>query len=414
MTSTTALFLTDEHEALRTKIRTYAETEIAPRVAEMEAHRHVDQDLSARIARQGWIGATIDPAYGGMGAGHLAKTLIIEEISRVSGAMGAMVQASQLGTAKIIYYGCDEQRKTWLPRIAAGTCLPTIAVTEADSGSHVLGMQATARRDGDDYILSGRKVYIGNSHIGDLHGVVVRTGPGSRGLSAFLVEADRPGLSLGPHRPAMGLHGFSFGELFLDGCRVPASNMIGAEGEGLDVAYSSSVLYGRPNLAAVALGIHQAIIEQSVAVAERRIRHGQPLAELPTIQQRLGRMQSRLTTARTVLYDAVHKLDLGLPCDDELINAKHTGVEALLATAQDGMRLHGAAGLYPDQPMERFFRDAQHVEPPAGTDDIQLHRLGEKALGRTRGQWSQRHAPPQPTTSKAAPALRPTTPSATS
>lgn len=389
-TNATALFLTDEHAALRAKVRAFAETEVAPRVAGMESGRQVDGDLSALIARQGWIGATIDPAFGGMGVGHLAKTLIIEELSRVSGAMGAMVQASQLGTAKIIRYGSRVQQETWLPRVAAGECLPTIAVTEPGCGSHVLGMEATGRRDGDEYVLSGRKVYVGNSHVGDLHGVVVRTGPGSRGLSAFLVEADRPGVSLAPHQPAMGLHGFSFGEVILEGCRVPADNMIGEEGDGLDVAYSSSVLYGRPNLAAVALGIHQAIVEQSAAFAQERIRYGRPLAELSTIHQRLGQMQSRLMAARTLLYAAVHQLDCGSLCDDDLMNAKYTGVEMLLDTARDGMRIHAAAGLA--GPMDRYFRDAQHVYAPAGTGDIQLHRLGETALGRTRSQWSGHHA----------------------
>ena len=132
---------------------------------------------------------TIGTDYGGMGLGHLAKTIIIEELSRVSGAMGAMVQASQLGVAKILHYGDDTQKKTWLPAVADGTCLPTIAVTEPQSGGHVLGMTATAVRDGDDYIINGRKVFVGNSHVGNLHGVVVRTGSGSKGLSAFLVES---------------------------------------------------------------------------------------------------------------------------------------------------------------------------------------------------------------------------------
>lgn len=217
----------------------------------MEASRTADHELSRLIARQGWIGATIGSEYGGMGAGHLAKTIIIEELSRVSGAMGAMVQASQLGVAKIIHFGSDRQKKAWLPAIAVGDCLPTIAVTEPESGGHVLGMSASAVRDGDDYILNGRRVFVGNSHVGDLHGVVVRTGDGSKGLSAFLVEAGRPGFSLEPQKPAMGLHGFSFGELVFENCRVPAANRLGEEGDGLAVAYSSSVLYGRANLTAV-------------------------------------------------------------------------------------------------------------------------------------------------------------------
>jgi alkylation response protein AidB-like acyl-CoA dehydrogenase len=388
-----ASYLTADHHRLRQQVRTFAETEITPRVQHMEAARDVERDLAALIAKQGWIGATIPAEYGGMDAGHLAKTIIIEELSRVSGAMGAMTQASQLGTAKILHYGTDEQKRTWLPRIAEGSCLPTIAVTEPGSGGHVLGMHATAERDGSHYILTGRKIYVGNSHIGDLHGVVARTGPGSKGLSAFLVEADRPGLTLTPHRPAMGLHGFSFGEIVLDRCRIPAANRVGDEGDGLAIAYSSSILYGRPNLTAVALGLHQAITDETIRFATGRQRYGHPLADLPTIQQKIGLLQSRLMTARLSAYDAVHLLDQGHPCDAELINAKYVNVEAALDSARTAMEIHAAAGLFTDRPLERLLRDAHHLYAPAGTGDIQLHRLAETALGTTPGQWSQRLAP---------------------
>ncbi|MFJ8311593.1 MULTISPECIES: acyl-CoA dehydrogenase family protein [unclassified Streptomyces] len=383
-------FNTRLHHQLREDVRHFAEREVRPRIAEMEAARTVQHELSQLIARQGWIGATVSPAYGGMGVGHLGKTIIIEELSRVSGAMGAMVQASQLGVAKIVHFGNEEQKKTWLPAVSAGECLPTIAVTEPESGGHVLGMAASAVRDGDDYVLNGRKVYVGNSHVGDLHGVVLRTGPGSQGLSAFLVESDRPGLSLGEHRESMGLHGFSFGELHFDNCRVPASHRLGEEGDGLAVAYSSSVLYGRANLTAVSLGIHQAILEETAKFCTERIRYGSPLYELPNIKIKLGQLQSRLMTARLVAYHAVHLLDQGLPCDAELMNAKVVNVESALDSARNAMEIHAAAGLFTDRPIERYLRDAHHIFAPAGTSDVQLLRLAEVALGTAKGQWSQR------------------------
>jgi alkylation response protein AidB-like acyl-CoA dehydrogenase len=388
-----AYFMTERHERLRQDVRAFAETEVRLRVGEMEESRAVQHDLSRLIASQGWIGVTIDRRYGGMGLGHLAKTIIIEELARVSGAMGAMVQASQLGVAKIVHFGNDAQKDAWLPAIAEGRCLPTIAVTEEDSGGHVLGMVGTARRDGADYILNGRKVYVGNSHVGDLHGVVMRTGTGSTGLSAFLVEADRPGFSLGAHRPAMGLHGFSFGELIFDNCRVPAANRLGEEGQGLAVAYSSSILYGRPNLTAVALGIHQALVEETGAFVTGRHRYGRPLAELLPVKLKLGLMQSRLMTARLAAYHAVHLLDQGLPCDAELMNAKLINVESALDSARNAMEVHAACGLSADRPVERYLRDAHHIFAPAGTSDVQLLRLAEVALGTAKGQWSQRLAP---------------------
>ncbi|MER5886402.1 acyl-CoA dehydrogenase family protein [Streptomyces sp. NPDC001941] len=381
------------HHQLRDQVRYFAELEVRPRIPAMEAARSVHHELSRLIARQGWLGATISRKYGGMGAGHLAKTIIIEELSRVSGAMGAMVQASQLGAAKIVHFGSAAQKDAWLPAIAAGDCLPTIAVTEPESGGHVLGMAATAVRDGDDYVLNGRKVYVGNSHVGDLHGVVVRTGPGSRGLTAFLVESDRPGFRIGEQRPTMGLHGFSFGELFFDDCRVPATHRLGEEGDGLAVAYSSSVLYGRANLTAVSLGIHQAILEETTRFCAERERYGKPLHALPSIKIKLGQIQSRLMTARLAAYHAVHLLDEGMDCDAELMNAKLINVESAIDSARNAMEIHAAAGLFTDRPIERFLRDAHHIFAPAGTSDIQLLRLGEVALGTTKGQWSHRLSP---------------------
>lgn len=380
----------DPHQELRQYVRDFANQYVAPKVAAMECDQQVERELPRLMAAQGWMGVTIDGAYGGMGAGHEAKTVIIEEISRVSPAMGAAVQASQLGVAKIAHFGTEEQKRYWLPQIAAGKCLPTIAVTEPGSGGHVLGMEATARRHGKDWLLSGRKIYVGNSHIGDLHGVVVRTGEGSRGLTAFLVEADRPGLSLAPHGRALGLHGFSFGELVMSECRIPAQNMLGEVGDGKDVAYSSSILYGRPNLTALALGIHQAIHDTTIAFAQQRIRYHAPLADLPTIRAKLGEIRSRLLTARTLAYEAVRLLDAGYACDEDLINAKHVNVELLAASAHTAMDIWGGAGLFADSPIERLFRDARHPFPAAGTGDIQLLRLGEIATGIQRPQWSQR------------------------
>ncbi|RAJ69003.1 alkylation response protein AidB-like acyl-CoA dehydrogenase [Streptomyces sp. Amel2xB2] len=384
-------YFTDQrHEELREAVRKFAKTEVAPRIAEMEAARTASVGLSRLIARQGWIAATVPPGYGGMGVGHLGKTVVIEELSRVSGAMGAMVQASQLGVAKIIHFGNEEQKKTWLPAIASGECLPTIAVTEPESGGHVLGMTSSAVRDGDDYLLDGSKIYVGNSHVGDLHGVVVRTGPGSKGLTAFLVETGTPGFSVGRQQPAMGLHGFSFGELSFENCRVPAANRLGEEGDGLAVAYSSSVLYGRANLTAVSLGIHQAILDETSAFCSERQRYGAPLGELGSVKLKLGQMQSRLMTARLAAYHAVHLLDHGRPCDAELMNAKLVNVEYALDSARDAMEIHAACGLFTDRPVERYLRDAHHIFAPAGTSDVQRLRLGEFALGTAKSQWSQK------------------------
>jgi alkylation response protein AidB-like acyl-CoA dehydrogenase len=383
-------FFDSEHHALRDDVRRFAEHEVRPRVQEMEERRAVEVALARAIAARGWIGVTIPRRYGGMALGHLAKTIVIEELSRVSGAMGAVAQASQLGVAKVVHFGTEHQKARWLPAFAAGESLPTIAVTEPESGGHVLGMSTTAVRDGDAYVINGRKWFVGNSHIGHVHGVVARTGPGSRGLTAFLVERDAPGFRLGSTGSQAGLHGFSYGELIFEDCRVPAANRIGDEGQGLEVAYSSSTLYGRPNLTAVALGIHQAIVDDTVAFCRERELYGEPLATLPTIAQKLGDMQSRVMSARLAAYHAVHLLDRHSSCDAELMNAKLVNTESALTSARAALEIFAGRGTQRDHHIERYLRDVIHTFPAAGTSDVQRLRLAEVALGRYRGDWSGR------------------------
>ena len=313
----------------------------------------------------------------------------------MSGAVGAAAQASMLGAAKIIHYGNETQHARWLPPIARGDILPTIAVTERESGGDVLAMRTSAVRDGEDYIINGSKIYVGNSHVADVHGVVARTGgpeaKRSKALSAFLIESDRDGVHLVPYPGALGLHGFSFGEIVFTDCRVPAANRLGAEGHGRDVAYSSSLTYGRPNLAAVALGIQRRLLEETTAYAAAQHRSGRPLADIGVNRDRLGRMQHRLMASQQALYLAADLLDRRPrpPCDAELIHANLACTEGALASANDAMRLHAACGLFTDRPIERLYRDARCLEPPAGTTDIQLLRLSEFALGIERWQWSQ-------------------------
>jgi alkylation response protein AidB-like acyl-CoA dehydrogenase len=384
-------FAKPRHEQLREDVRSFARSDIAPLIADMDRNGQIQHDLAWQIAKRGWIGVTIGAEFGGMGAGHLAKTIMLEELSAVSAAAGAITQASQLGVAKILHYGTAEQQRRWLPRIAHGDCLPTIAVTEDHSGGNVLDMAATAVRDGDDYVLNGHKTFVGNSHVGDVHGVVVRTGDGSRGLTAFLVESHRPGFAQVPHPDSIALRGFSFGTITFDDCRIPAANVLGAEGDGLKVAYSSSLLYGRPNLTAVALGIHRAVHDLTSEFCRTQHRKGRPLYELPTVKDKLGRIHSLWLTAKLAAYHAAHLLDSGVPCDAELVNAKVVNVENLLQSIDLAMDIHGAPGLAGQRRMDRLWSDAQAMRPPAGTSGIQYLRLAEMTVGAAREPWSAIH-----------------------
>jgi alkylation response protein AidB-like acyl-CoA dehydrogenase len=316
-------FFDSHHVALRDEVRRFAERVVRPHVARMEERRGVEHGLSREIAARGWIGVTIPRRYGGLGLGHVAKTIVIEELARVSGAMGAMTQASQLGVAKVLHFGTARQKERWLPRFATGDALPTIGVTEPASGGHVLGMRSSAVRDGDDYVLNGRKCFVGNSHIGDIHGVVARTGPGSRGLSA------------------------------------------------------------------VALGIHQAILEDTLRFCLERELYGEPLAELPTVSLKLGELQSRLMTARLAAYYAVHLRDRGESCDAELMNAKLLNTESALTSARTALEIFAGHGCQREHNIERYLRDVIHTFPAAGTSDVQRLRLAQVALGEYPTGWSE-------------------------
>lgn len=391
-------YLTPAHEELWAEAEEFAATHVAPRVPRMEAAPYkLERELPQLMSQKGWFGVTIPKEeYGGMGAGHVAKTVLIHRIGVVSATAAAILQATLIPVGAIHHWGTVEQKQRWLPKVAAGNLLVSIAVTEPASGGHIGGCQTAAELVGDEWVITGEKVHIGNSHLAGLHLVVARTArPGvtaSAALTAFLVENRREGLSHATHRARLGLHGFSAGRLILDRVRIPPANVLGEVGQGLYVAQSASILYGRPNLTAVSLGIHEALVETTARFLNDRPRYDGYLADHPVVQDRLGEMQGRLQTALTTAYSAVHLLDSGVTCDSELIGAKHTGHQLAAESAQDAMELHGARGLDGDYDLQRLFRDIPHTYSPAGTGEFQRVHLAKTALGTPARQWSEHFA----------------------
>ncbi|MET9103736.1 acyl-CoA dehydrogenase family protein [Streptomyces antibioticus] len=395
--STTHSYLTDGHLRLRDQAQEFGREEIGPRVSRMEAQgTHTDRELPRLMGERGWCGVIIGAEYGGMGLDHVSKSILIAEASYASGAAGGILQASHIPTTAILYLGSEEQKRLWLPQIARGLWA-TIAVTEPDSGSHVLGMDGTARRRGGGWVINARKCFIGNSGIAGLHVVVVRTGkPGDpRSLSAFLVEADRAGIEVS-QPDLIGMHGFTCGIVSLADVRVPDSHLLGEVGDGLAAAYTASVVCGRPNLAATALGLHRRVMDETLAFLRqrrrktgKRHRETQQLSDHPVVKYRLGEMTSRLMAAERLAFDAVNLLDQGRACDTELVQSKLFNNQAAGETLRDASSLHGGYATRVDHPITRLLRDIQHVGAPAGPDDVQRHRLTEKALGVDRRQWSE-------------------------
>ncbi|MBC9724971.1 acyl-CoA dehydrogenase family protein [Streptomyces sp. TRM68367] len=390
-------YLTADHEQLWAEAEKFAADHVAPCVPRMEASPHeVERELPQLMSERGWFGVTIPRQYGGMGAGHVAKTVLIHRLAMVSAATAAILQATLIPVGALTHWGTVEQKQKWLPQVADGTVLLSIAVTEPDAGGHIGGIETVAELAGDEWVITGEKIHIGNSHIAGLHVVVARTAPpgvaASQALTAFLVENHSAGLTVAAHRARLGLHGFSAGRLVLDRVRIPAANVLGEVGQGLYVAQSSSILYGRPNLTAVSLGIHEALVETTAHFLSNRPRYDGYLSDQPVVQDRLGEMQGRLQTALTTAYSAVHLLDHRVACDSQLIGAKHTGHHLAALTARDAMELHGAHALDADYKLQRLFRDIQHTYPPAGTGEFQRIHLARAALGQDLIQWSQRLA----------------------
>ncbi|MGW0711784.1 acyl-CoA dehydrogenase family protein [Streptomyces sp. NPDC002643] len=387
------VYLTDAQQSLREQGRKFARAEVAPRIADMEAAgTHTDHDLARLMGERGWFGVFLGAEYGGLAAGHIARTLLLDELSYVSGAAGAILQAPFIPTLALLYRGSTEQKQRWLPLIAAGTLYMAIAVTEPEHGSHVIGMTSTARRKGKDWIINADKCWVGASGIAHLYLVIARTGKRGhpRSLSAFLIEADRDGLDI-TQPPLVGLHGFTAGDIRLRDVRVPASAMLGEEGDGLDIAYTASLVCGRPNLAAVALGLHRRVLDVTTAFLTGRPRYDGVLADLPVIGNHLAEIKSRLMTAESSVYHAAHLLDQGVPCDAELLNAKLVNSRAAKASLQEAKDAHGGYGGRADYEISRLSRDIDLISAPAGPDDLQLHRLGEIARGIDRLQWSERY-----------------------
>ncbi|WP_031045763.1 acyl-CoA dehydrogenase family protein [Streptomyces sp. NRRL F-5650] len=390
-------YLTARHDLLWNEADAFAAEHVAPRAARMEAAPgRVERKVADLMAARGWFAVTVPAVFGGLNAGHVAKTILIHRIARISAAAAAILQATLIPVGALLHFATYEQRCRWLPRVADGSLLLSIAVTEPRAGGHIGGIETTAERAGSQWVLTGSKIHIGNSHLAGAHLVVARTAETgvstSQALTAFMVESDRPGLSVPDHRPGLGLHGFSAGRLDLDHVRVPEDNMVGEVGQGLSVAQSSSILYGRPNLAAVSLGIHEAVVATTTARLKTRSRYQGTLSDLPVLRDRVGGMEARLRAGRILAYQAVHLLDQGLPCDADLINAKYLGHQWAAQSAQDAMELHGAHALDGDYLLQRLWRDIQHTYPPAGTGEVQRIRLADAAFDEDHFQWSERLA----------------------
>lgn len=356
--------------------RAFAEAELAPGVAARDESEGFDRSLFAAAAARGLAGLPLPTKWGGCGAGFVAAALAVEQIARVDPSYGDALSAhTALVAVPLWRHGDDAQRRRWLRGLAGGELLGAFCLTEAEAGSDVLAATTTARRDGDDYVLDGRKLFITNAgpDAADLYLVVARTAgveARGRGLSAFLIERGTPGLSFGPPERKMGLRGAANCDVVLEGCRVPATQRLGDEGRGFAVAMET-LDGGRVGIAALAVGLAQGALELATAWARERRQFGRPLAEFQAVQFKLADMVTRIEAARLLTLYAAWLQDHARPYAAEAAMAKLTASETAMWTTTQAVQILGGRGYTRRSPAERMMRDAKVCEIFEGTSEIQ-------------------------------------------
>jgi alkylation response protein AidB-like acyl-CoA dehydrogenase len=358
----------------RDTIRQIAQEQIAPRAAEIDRTAQYPHDLRKLLADQDILGLPFEEEYGGTGTGSLMLTLAIEEIAKADASVALMLMVQDLGTLPIKLFGSEELKHRFLPKCASGEWSPAFALSEPEAGSDPGGMKTHAVQDGEEWVINGSKCWISNAGIADFYVVFAVTDRGvshSRGITAFVVEADRPGFSIGSYEHKLGIHGSPTGSPVFDDVRVPAANIVGEVNQGFKVAMAT-LERSRLGAAAQAIGIAQGATDYAVAYARERRQFGQPLNAFQGIQFKLADMEARTAAARELTYQASAKVDRG----DRDLNkftsmAKLIAADTAMEVTVEAVQVLGGYGYTNDYPVERMMRDAKITQIYEGTSEIQ-------------------------------------------
>jgi len=380
--------LTDEQREIRELVRTIAREKIAPRAAEIDESHEFPWDVVELYRENDIFGLFFDEEHGGLGTGTLLALIAIEEVSKVCATSGLILAVQELGSLGLKLAGSDAQKQHYLPKLASGEWLCAYALTEAGSGSDSAAMRTTAKRDGDEYVLNGSKRFITNAGIANVYTVFAKTDPagGHAGISAFLVESDTPGFEVTRLEAKMGISGSTTGELAFDDCRIPAANLLGAEGEGFKLAMRI-LDRSRPGVAAQALGIAQGATDYALEYAKTRETMGKPIAQHQLIQAKLADMETETEAARGLLYRFGRMVDEGAD-DAELTKAsamaKLKCADVAMAVSTDAVQILGGYGYIKEYPAERFMRDAKITQIYEGTQEVQRLVIAREMLKESR------------------------------
>jgi alkylation response protein AidB-like acyl-CoA dehydrogenase len=366
--------LTPDQIEFRDAIRQIVAERVAPRAAEIDAKAEYPWDIRRLFAEHDLLGLPFEAEYGGTGTGTLMLNVAVEEIARACASSALILMIQELGTLPIRLYGTEELKQRFLPRCASGEWSPAFALSEPEAGSDPGGMITRAERDGDEWVINGTKNWITNLGIADFYVVFAKTDPQagrSRGISAFVVEADRPGFGVGKLEHKLGIKGSPTGQPVFDDVRVPAANLVGDEGRGMHVALGT-LDHSRLGVAAQAVGIAQGATDHAAGYAAERRQFGRPIADFQGIQFKLADMETRTAAARELLYRACAKIDRAEPDAGKYsAMAKLFASDTAMAVTVDAVQVLGGYGYVSEYPVERYMRDAKITQIYEGTNEIQ-------------------------------------------
>lgn len=377
--------LTEDQKMLQAMVRDFATRELEPIAAQIDKEARFPAESVRKMAELGLMGIPFPGEYGGSSSGELSFVLIEEELSRVSASIGTIYFVTAGLAGKPIYlFSNEEQRKRFVPGVAAGKKLTAFALTEANAGSDPASMEMTATKQGNGYVLNGTKIFICNGAEADfiVTFATIDRSLRHKGITAFIVEKETPGFSVGRHEDKLGIRGPSTTELLFEDCFVPEANRLGKEGEGFKIALKSLDI-SRVAVAAQAVGIAQGAFDKALSYAKERQQFGQPIANFQAIQWMLADMATGIDAARLLTYRAAYLQDNGLPFVKEASMAKVFAAETAMSVTTKAIQIHGGYGYVKKYPLERYFRDAKVTEIYEGTSEIQRltiarHLLKEK------------------------------------
>jgi alkylation response protein AidB-like acyl-CoA dehydrogenase len=364
--------LTEEQRMIRDTAREFAEKEVKPAAADIDRTDEFPRKIYRRMAELGLIAMTLPLEYGGSGADTVSWSLVEEELAKASAAVSDAQLLQKLMMDMFRRHGTEEQKKKFIPPIAQGESLCCTGMTEPNAGSDLRGIQTTARREGNAYVLNGTKRFMTCGNIADLIVALVYTdrSKGSKGMTSIAVEWGTPGFSRGKKESLMGVKGLETSELVFEECRVPKENLLGSEGDGLRIAMGSLDM-GRIGIGSQALGVAQAAMEEAIQYAKQRVAFGRPISQYQAIQFMIADMSSHIEAARLLLRKAAFLCDQGRPYSREASEAKLFASDLAVKVATDALQIHGAYGYSKEYPIERIYRDAKVYQIWEGTSQIQ-------------------------------------------